>query len=93
MTWINLHSYTTARLEKIVQACLQCAKMGIGEAGHDVVGTGVTKFASMKVTSISGDARRVLNTCRLIHSSPFILTGSCEAVSSCRHTVELVHAT
>jgi len=54
MTRIDLQPYTTAQLEKIVQARLECAKTVMGEAARVVVGTD----ASMKVSIISGDARR-----------------------------------
>ena len=93
MIRINFQPYTTAQLEKIVQARLECARTGMGEAARDVVGPDAIKFASMKVSSISGDARRVLDICRSVHSSCFVSTGSCEPVNSCRRTVELVHAT
>jgi origin recognition complex subunit 1 len=65
MIRINFQPYTTVQLEKIVQARLASAKDGINEV-QDVVAPDAIKFAAMKVSSISGDARRVLDICRSI---------------------------
>ena len=56
------------------------------EAARDFVGPGAIKFASMKVSSISEDGRRVLDICRSEFSFPFFSTGS---FNFCRRTVEL----
>ena len=64
----------------------------MGEAVRDVGGPDAIKFASMKASSISEDARRVLDICRSVHSS-FVSTGSWKPVNSCRRTVELIHTT
>ncbi|KAI0790048.1 hypothetical protein C8Q75DRAFT_763757 [Abortiporus biennis] len=64
MTRINFQPYTTPQLEKIVHARLQSAKLGLPENAQDVISQDGVKFAAMKVSSISGDARRVLDICR-----------------------------
>ncbi|KAH8092620.1 P-loop containing nucleoside triphosphate hydrolase protein [Cristinia sonorae] len=64
MTRINFQPYTTPQLEKIVKARLASAKEGLPEETPDVIAPDGIKFASMKVSSISGDARRVLDICR-----------------------------
>ena len=67
MIRINFQPYTTAQLEKIVQARLASAKDGMDANGMQVlVAPDAIKFAAMKVSSISGDARRVLDICRSI---------------------------
>jgi origin recognition complex subunit 1 len=67
MIRINFQPYTTAQLEKIVQARLASAKDGMDAKDmQDVVTADAIKFAAMKVSSISGDARRVLDICRSI---------------------------
>ncbi|KAL6301181.1 P-loop containing nucleoside triphosphate hydrolase protein [Sparassis latifolia] len=63
MIRINFQPYTTPQLEKIVQARLHSAKEGLSDTRDVIVPDGV-KFAAMKVSSISGDARRVLDICR-----------------------------
>lgn len=64
MTRFNFQPYTTAQLEKIVKARLTSAKEGLPADSSDVIAPDGIKFASMKVSSISGDARRVLDICR-----------------------------
>jgi len=56
MVRINFQPYTTAQLEKIVHA-----RLG---GSTEVLSGDAVKFAAMKVSSISGDARRVLDICR-----------------------------
>ncbi|KAF8263656.1 P-loop containing nucleoside triphosphate hydrolase protein [Lactarius quietus] len=56
MIRINFQPYTTPQLEQIVHA-----RLG---GSTDVLSTDAVKFAAMKVSSISGDARRVLDVCR-----------------------------
>ncbi|KAH7926066.1 P-loop containing nucleoside triphosphate hydrolase protein [Leucogyrophana mollusca] len=63
MIRINFQPYTTQQLEKIVQSRLHSAKEGL-EDDRDVISADGVKFAAMKVSSISGDARRVLDICR-----------------------------
>jgi origin recognition complex subunit 1 len=64
MIRINFQPYTTAQLEKIVQTRLTSAKESLQDQTQDVINADGVKFASMKVSSISGDARRVLDICR-----------------------------
>ena len=60
MVRINFQPYTTPQLEQIVHA-----RLG---GSTDVLSTDAVKFAAMKVSSISGDARRVLDVCRCVLS-------------------------
>ncbi|KAF8840727.1 P-loop containing nucleoside triphosphate hydrolase protein [Paxillus ammoniavirescens] len=65
MIRINFQPYTTPQLEKIVHARLLTAKEDLpSQHQRDVITADGVKFASMKVSSISGDARRVLDICR-----------------------------
>ena len=67
MVRINFQPYTTPQLETIVHARLRSARGGLEEAaGPDVISQDGIKFAAMKVSSISGDARRVLDICRFV---------------------------
>jgi origin recognition complex subunit 1 len=63
MIRINFQPYTTAQLEQIVHA-----RLG---GSNDVLSKDAVKFAAMKVSSISGDARRVLDICRCV-LSPYL---------------------
>lgn len=67
MIRINFQPYTTLQLEKIVKARLESAKDGLN-AGEisEMISPDAIKFAAMKVSSISGDARRVLDICRFV---------------------------
>jgi origin recognition complex subunit 1 len=58
MIRINFQPYTTAQLEQIVHA-----RLG---GRNEVLSKDAVKFAAMKVSSISGDARRVLDICRCV---------------------------
>ena len=64
MVRINFQPYTTTQLEQIVHA-----RLG---GSNEVLSKDAVKFAAMKVSSISGDARRVLDICRCVLSSPFL---------------------
>ncbi|KAI0749213.1 P-loop containing nucleoside triphosphate hydrolase protein [Daedaleopsis nitida] len=64
MVRINFQPYTTPQLEQIVKARLAASKAGLPADAPDALGPDAIKFASMKVSSISGDARRVLDICR-----------------------------
>ncbi|KAG9316765.1 hypothetical protein JVU11DRAFT_2827 [Chiua virens] len=65
MTRINFQPYTTPQLQEIVRARLQAANENLPtQYQRDVISPDGVKFASMKVASISGDARRVLDICR-----------------------------
>lgn len=87
MIRINFQPYTTQQLEKIVHARLKEAKGGLEEPA-DVINADGVKFAAMKVSSISGDARRVLDICRYVSS---LFYSNNTAKSRCRRAVELVH--
>jgi origin recognition complex subunit 1 len=58
MIRINFQPYTTTQLEQIVHA-----RLG---GSNEVLSKDAVKFAAMKVSSISGDARRVLDICRCV---------------------------
>ncbi len=64
MVRINFQPYTTPQLEQIVKARLAASKAGLPADTPDVLAPDAVRFASMKVSSISGDARRVLDICR-----------------------------
>ena len=73
MVRINFQPYTTPQLEQIVKARLASSRAGLPlEGAPEVMGADAIKFASMKVSSISGDARRVLDisrrTVELVHA-------------------------
>ena len=73
MVRINFRPYTTPQLEQIVKARLASSRAGLpAEGAPEVMGADAIKFASMKVSSISGDARRVLDisrrTVELVHA-------------------------
>jgi hypothetical protein len=67
MIRINFQPYTTPQLEKIVHSRLAIASEGLGPEQHVVITNDGVKFAAMKVSSISGDARRVLDICRSVY--------------------------
>jgi len=67
MIRINFQPYTREQLEKIVEARLASAKEGLElEEGSSklIIAPDAIKFASMTVSRITGDARRVLDICR-----------------------------
>lgn len=68
MTRINFQPYTTPQLVEIVQSRLAGVKeslQGLTDSpNQDVISADGIRFAAMKVSSISGDARRVLDICR-----------------------------
>ena len=69
MIRINFQPYNTAQLETIVHARLAKSREGLAAKAPEVISKDGVKFASMKVSSISGDARRVLDICRYVHTS------------------------
>ncbi|KAH9023304.1 hypothetical protein EDB85DRAFT_1870813 [Lactarius pseudohatsudake] len=79
MVRISFQPYTTPQLEQIVHARLS--------GRTDVLSADAVKFAAMKVSSISSDARRVLDVCQCV-------LRLCRIVRSTdntnRRTVELV---
>ena len=66
MVRINFQPYTTPQLVRIVHARLEGAKKGLPDGMPDTITSDGIKFAAMKVSSISGDARRVLDICRRV---------------------------
>ncbi|KAJ3501971.1 hypothetical protein NLJ89_g9099 [Agrocybe chaxingu] len=67
MIRINFQPYTREQLEKIVEARLASAKEGLEDeegASQVIIAPDAIKFASMTVSRITGDARRVLDICR-----------------------------
>lgn len=64
MIRINFQPYSTPQLEKIVHARLEAAKFSNSKNAKAVIATDAIKFAAMKVSSVTGDARRVLDICR-----------------------------
>ena len=66
MVRINFQPYTTPQLEQIVRARLATAAAGLPVDTPTVIAPDGIKFAAMKVSSISGDARRVLDICRCV---------------------------
>jgi hypothetical protein len=73
MVRINFQPYTTTQLEQIVHA-----RLG---GSNEVLSKDAVKFAAMKVSSISGDARRVLDICRCVPSPhPIYISTFCDRV-------------
>jgi origin recognition complex subunit 1 len=66
MIRINFQPYSTQQLVQIVQSRLSTAKEGLKGKMVDIIHADAIKFAAMKVSGISGDARRVLDICRLV---------------------------
>jgi len=69
MIRINFQPYNTTQLETIVNARLAKSREGLPAKAPEVISRDGIKFASMKVSSISGDARRVLDICRYVHTA------------------------
>jgi origin recognition complex subunit 1 len=66
MVRINFQPYDTHQLVQIVNARLQSAREDSNEPVKEVIHEDGIRFAAMKVSSISGDARRVLDICRFL---------------------------
>ncbi|KAJ7704310.1 P-loop containing nucleoside triphosphate hydrolase protein [Mycena rosella] len=64
MTRINFQPYTAQQLQAIVEARLESARSGQPADAQNVLDTDAIKLTSKKVSSISGDARRILDICR-----------------------------
>ena len=79
MVRINFQPYTTAQLEQIVHA-----RLG---GSNEVLSRDAVKFAAMKVSSISGDARHM--SVRPL-TKPFCNGLQYTKTNECRRTVELV---
>ncbi|KAJ6581316.1 P-loop containing nucleoside triphosphate hydrolase protein [Mycena capillaripes] len=72
MTRINFQPYTAQQLQAIVEARIASAREGQPKDAPAVLQADAIKLTSKKVSSISGDARRILDICRraveLVHS-------------------------
>lgn len=71
MVRINFQPYTREQLERIVEARLESAKQGLEEekvASKVIIAPDAIKLAAMTVSRITGDARRVLDICRLVNN-------------------------
>ncbi|RXW21306.1 hypothetical protein EST38_g4564 [Candolleomyces aberdarensis] len=69
MTRINFEPYKKEQLAEIVAARLTTAKESLEKEGvesREVIKMDAVKLAAMKISSISGDARRVLDVCRRV---------------------------
>ncbi|KAJ6544983.1 P-loop containing nucleoside triphosphate hydrolase protein [Mycena vulgaris] len=64
MTRINFQPYTAQQLQAIVEARLASATHGQPADAQIVIHSDAIKLTSKKVSSISGDARRILDICR-----------------------------
>ena len=66
MIRINFQPYTTLQLIEIVQTRLKSARGGLEgkDKEVEVIALDAIKFAAMKISGISGDARRILDICR-----------------------------
>jgi origin recognition complex subunit 1 len=73
MTRINFQPYTAKQLQAIVEARIASAKEGQPEDAPEVLEGDAIKLTSKKVSSISGDARRILDICRFVVRSSLFL--------------------
>ncbi|KAJ7650386.1 P-loop containing nucleoside triphosphate hydrolase protein [Roridomyces roridus] len=64
MTRINFQPYRAEQLQEIVEARLASAKEGQPADAPDVLHADALKLTSKRVSSVSGDARRILDICR-----------------------------
>ncbi|KAJ7770849.1 P-loop containing nucleoside triphosphate hydrolase protein [Mycena maculata] len=64
MTRINFQPYKAEQLQEIVEARLASAKEGQPDDTQDVLHTDALKLTSKRISSVSGDARRILDICR-----------------------------
>ncbi|KAF5376959.1 hypothetical protein D9615_007258 [Tricholomella constricta] len=64
MIRINFQPYTSSQLQQIIHARLQSVKDGLEDDAQEALSIDAIRLAAMKVSSISGDARRVLDICR-----------------------------
>ncbi|KAJ7111931.1 P-loop containing nucleoside triphosphate hydrolase protein [Mycena epipterygia] len=64
MTRINFQPYTAQQLQAIVEARIASAREGQPADAQVVLDSDAIRLTSKKVSSISGDARRILDICR-----------------------------
>ncbi|KAF5339244.1 hypothetical protein D9758_013297 [Tetrapyrgos nigripes] len=61
----NFLPYKTLQLDEIVTSRLKCVKESLkADKQKDVIAPDGIRFAAMKIASVSGDARRMLDVCR-----------------------------
>lgn len=68
MIRINFSPYNTPQLVEILSSRLATSREGLKADAPQVIAADSLKLAAMKVSSISGDARRVLDICRFVLS-------------------------
>lgn len=91
MLRINFHPYMRDQLHKIVEARLTAAKVGSQtEDAIDIFEQDAIKFSAMKISGVSGDARRILDVCRLGESFYY---GVYVSHKNTRRAVELIRST
>lgn len=66
MIRINFQPYNTQQLMEIVSSRIATSREGLKADAPQVIAPDSLKLAAMKVASISGDARRVLDICRSV---------------------------
>lgn len=66
MTRINFQPYRAEQLQEIVEARLASAKEGQPADAPDALHADALKLTAKRVSSISGDARRILDICRFV---------------------------
>lgn len=64
MTRINFNPYNKDELISIVKARLATTNAGLDKPLESVIHEDALKMAAMKISSVSGDVRRVLDICR-----------------------------
>ena len=64
MERVDFRPYSRQQLETIVNSRLATSVDGLEVNPHEVMVPDAVQFAAMKVSAISGDARRVLDICR-----------------------------
>jgi origin recognition complex subunit 1 len=66
MTRINFEPYKTSQLQKIVESRLETGKQGLSaEMAIDIFEKDTLRLCAMRISNVSGDARRMLDVCRL----------------------------
>lgn len=70
MIRINFQPYNTQQLMEIVSSRMATSREGLKADAPQVIAPDSLRLAAMKVASISGDARRVLDICRSVLPVP-----------------------
>ena len=66
MERVDFRPYDRSQLTEIVTCRLRTASSSLGMEAEDLIVPDAIKLAAMKVSGISGDARRVLDLCRFV---------------------------